>query len=87
MTRKEKEEVIEKMGLGNKYLNRAIYILNDFLNFMTMVCMVIVLLVMIKIGFMGTLLFLRDCILIYVIATLISNILSMIVRKMRKLKR
>lgn len=87
MTKKEKEEVIKKMNLGNKYVNRAIYILNDFVNFMIMVCIVIVLLVLIKMGFIGTLLFLRDCIIIYIVATLISSILSMIFRKLRKRRR
>lgn len=83
MTKKEKEEVIKKMGLGNKYVNIAINILKDFLSFMVFVCIVLIIIAMFEAGFIGSLLFLRDCIAVYIIATLISKIFRMIIRKVK----
>lgn len=87
MTKQEKEEVIEKMGLGNKYVNRAVYILNDFANFMVVMCILIIIASMIKTGFVGTLLVLRDCVVIYVVYNVALHIFYTIKRKLKRSKR
>lgn len=85
MTEEEKREVIKKMGLGNKYVNRVKRITIDFITYMHYICATVFILAMIKLGINGILLFLRDSVVIYIVAKLIIKVFYICKRLFKRL--
>ena len=81
MTDEEKKEIIKKMNLGNKYFNKLKFYVCDFLNFMKMLNICIIILILVQLGFVGSLVFFKDCIVIYIICRIILKSYYFVIRK------
>ena len=81
MTDKEKKEVIKKMNLGNKYFNKLKFYIYDFLNFMEALGICIIILVLVQLGLARSLVFFKDCIVIYIICRIILKSYYFVIRK------
>ena len=72
---------MKKMNLGNKYFNKLKFYVYDFLNFMNALSICVLILAIIQLGFVGSLVFFKDCIVIYIICRIIIRSYYFIIRK------